>query len=216
MRHCLPILLLAVVFALGCEENEDESIYRPGGTYAQVLDARGRRHVVQDANGKTLAKVRERKDGLKVYSAEMAPLGEVTMRDGKVTVSPQAGGEVTFRPDGKAVMELPKRLRIETVEHGWAIFDAHARRLGYFEWLDDGRLALRDDYAATPRVFAGAKGAEARTPAGQVMLTVSPAYPASTMLPFLLDGELDAMDRVALGMWLQTQKPQPEADGDAG
>lgn len=200
-------LIAALLLLASCERQEEPTIYAPG-EYASKLDATGRRHIIADADGHPLGKIRVRKDALRVYDAEMARLGEVR-GDGK-EIEVERSGEVSkFESPSLGVTILQGRLRIEMVEHGWAIFDANAQRLGYFEWLSDGRLALRDDYGSAPRVFAHRDGADARTATGQVIVTVLPPYSAAKMLPFALEpGGLDELDRVALGVWLVAHRPQ--------
>ncbi len=210
MKH-LFLVGLAALCLVGCEREEKKTIYEPG-QYVQKLDARGRRHVIADAKGQPLAKIRVRKDGVRVYGADMTVLGRVEQKGADVFVTRGLGEPTTFEPGATGVFELDGRMRIEAVEHGWAVFDPSARRLGYFAWLPDGRLALRDDYSAAPRVFARANSSEARTPSGEVRLSIAPRYPAAAILPFALEGELDELDRVALGQWLAAHKPAPKPE----
>lgn len=211
MRHPLAVLL-CVAMLFGCEREERKNVYKPGGEFVQRLDARGRRHLVHDGEGATLAKLRMRGEQIKVYGSEMNALGTVGWTDDKLIVT-RRGEKPTAFTERDGADELAGRLRVESVERGWVVFDGATRRLGYFEWLDDGRLALRDDYSAAPRLFAEPDAAEARTPARRAALVVTPPYPAAVVLPFALEADLDALERVALGLWLVAQRPVRDEPG---
>lgn len=209
MRHALAIIA-AVAALTGCEQPLPENPYEPGGKFVQQLDARGRRHLVYDRDGQVIAKLRALPTKTKVYSAQMQLLGTVEAGD-ELAVRRGQSTPTRFEQDGDAVVVLPGTLRIERVDSAWAVFDHEARRLGYFEWLADGRLALRDDYSSPPRAFGGTETEEARTPAGQMVVRAAPPYPPAALLPFALEGGLDALDRFALGQWLMRQAPpEPE------
>lgn len=205
MKHRAALLVCCLILS-ACEREERENVYEPGGRYAKLLDARGKRHIIRNSDGTTISKIRVRPGTIKVYDSEMSPLGELDTAGPTLRVTRRGAEPVEFEPAGVAY-ELPGRLRIEPVEHGWAVFDGDASRLGYFRWLDDGRLALRDDYSSEPRVFARIGDSEARTPAGKVEFTVEPMYSAAVLLPFAVqDSNLDALDLVALGVWLTREK----------
>ena len=203
MKCWLSALLLWVcVVATACESRRRENVYKPGGKFVQRLDARGRRHLLQDGDGALLGKIRVRGDVLRVYDAERTSLGDVdrtalTVR--RLHDEPVAIAEV----DG--AHELAGSFRIEPVDRGWAVFDAKARRIGYFAAGDDGRLALRDDYTSAPRVFA--EPGVAKTSSGQVLVRATPSIDGELLLPFAVSSDaLDPLARVALGAWLQAQQ----------
>ena len=202
-------LTLAVLVGLsGCHSGDEENIHAPNGKLIKQLDARGRRHLVQNGKGDVIAKLRIRKDKVRVYDGQMLSVGDLHWEGDDLRIT-GPNGKVTSLPASiEGVGEIPAKLRIEVVERGWAVLDSRSSALGYFEWVDDGRLALRDDYSANPRLYASPEDHEAVTPAGTAELVMTPGYPVVVAMPFALPGKLGALERVALGMWLQRHKPR--------
>ena len=199
-----PLALLVLVLALaGCEREPEPNVYRPGGSYQNVLDARGKRIIVRDGDGATLGKWRERDESLRVYGPDMILLGEVSWDEAKdrVEVIPRAAEPVWLAKTSDGVWQLPGRLRLERVANGWGIFDASSRRLGYVAEVEPGKFALRDDYSSSPRAFARREEASVMTPAGAVVINGNPATNAVRLLPFAIEG-LDNLTRAALATWL--------------
>lgn len=202
MKAPLTLLLLTLAFS-GCEREPEPSIYRPGGPYHSVLDARGKRIIVRDHEGEVLGKWRERDESIRIYGPDMILLGEVSWDEAgdRVEVVAQGAEPAWLAKTNDGVWRLPGRLRLERVSNGWGIFDAASRRLGYVAEVEPGKFALRDDYSSAPRAFARREESSVMSPAGAVVVDGSPATNAVRLLPFAIDG-LDNLTRAALATWL--------------
>ncbi len=220
-RHLTALICCgAVLAATACErEEEQENPYLPGGEFQTKLDARGTRVMVRDADGKTLAKLRNRRETIRVYGPQMVVLGEVafeaTSDPPLVRVEPRGGEPEEFVSGESGVWKLGERLRLELVSDGWAVYGPRATRLGYVSKPEEGKFAVRDDYSSAPRAFARVGEAVVKTPAGASIVTTTPDADAVVVLPFALEG-IDPLAAVALGKWLELGgvtelPPRPDA-----
>ena len=214
MRAPRIVAFCALLAASSCQpSSESTERYAPGGEYHKQLDARGKRHIVHGAKDAVLAKIRVRKDGeVRVFDKDRVSLGSVRMRDGKVVIERRGAKPAGVEWLDDDTITIGANLRLERVERGWAVFDGKAQPLGYVQWVSPDRLALRDDYSSAPRLFAGPEDTSARTPSGARELDVRPPYPVIELMPLALGGDADALDRVALGMWLLAQRPEGKPD----
>lgn len=210
---CATVLLLLT--ASGCEREEAPRRFSPGGEYFQRLDASGRKYVITADGDRTLAKLRVRHHEIKVYDDQMRSMGSVTWSDDsearEVVIEPRAAEPVRLRKQGASgdAFELEGRFRIERVEKGWGVFDADGQRLGYVEESEPGEYALRDDYSSPPRAWARTSDAAVKTPSGRTLVAASPEFRSALLLGFAFEGDLDPLERVAFGLWLENIKPPP-------
>lgn len=233
-----PLLLLAALTLLlsaGCVRDSPagpSSVpaarqHAPGASATS-----GRRLAVVDPDGRTVHKLRLRKNAWKVYDDALVAAGYVRFRDTTVSMHPLTGGAPTplvaaDSASGSAdVFELGDALRIERASRGWVVFDADAKLLGVFEQTDDdvASWTLRTSYGVDARWHArredtptGARLVVTR-PDGQT-LTASPAATprhatsrahgalnTAALLAFELPG-VPALERAALAAWFVHAMP---------
>ena len=186
----------------GCVSAEPppESRWAPG-----KASARGDRVVFEGEGGKVLGKWRVRPSSLKVYAADMTPVGVVRWRRADGGELEVLGGSlgapgrplVTRTQDGR--WSVASQIELEAAEGGWLVYGKERALLGALRKDDAGEWSLRRDLSGA-RVD-GKTGAKARG--------ASSGY----RVAFALDGDtLDPMGRAALGVFLN----EADAAGEGG
>jgi hypothetical protein len=209
----LSLLALLIFAGSGCEPEPGPRRFSPTGEYFRLLDSAGRKYMILGEEDRPLGKLRIRDEEIKAYNASMEPVGTVEWRDEDgavaISVTPRGGDSIQLRrrKESVDVYELPGRFRIERVERGWVVFDADGRRLGYVEESEPDEFALRDDYSSPPRAYARPSDPAVKTPSGRTVVAARPEFRAAPLLGFAFEGKLDALDRVAFGVWLEKMKP---------
>ena len=186
------VVLALVVFCSGCLTEMPLVKHR-----AHTVDASGRRVLVTNTEGKVLAKVRLRSSGVRVYDADMMPIGTVTSLDGIVYRPNPEGASLALVKTEDGVWEFDQTMRIERLQTEWALFDANARLLGYL--AHDGSWSFRaaegDAWTVNDGqvLQQGKSRCEARSTA------------SSAMLLALCVESLPVQARVALAVWMESQ-----------
>lgn len=214
-------LLTLLVLAGGCRDENEGSPYRPGGPYAERLDAPGRRMTIDGPDGRPAVKIRASGDRYKVYDAQMRRSGEVRWVDAgdagddavliEIRESMGEPWRAITTEDRGAIAELEGRFRLERVTEGWAVFDPKANLLGYVD-RQEGEGApgaatwtLRDEFSSPPRLVA--RGETLAAPKGAARLRTHAAELEGSFLVAMGFDELDALSKVALGAWLRHASP---------
>jgi hypothetical protein len=207
-------LLLVMVLALGACREDPSAGESSAMKYQRTLDASGKRVLVTDANGDTVAKLRKRNTKFKVYDESLAPVGfvewqkaegeggaRVTMRslDGKTRESVEPVSEDSFEIEG--------RVRIERTDRGWAVFDKDAALVGIFERGSDEEWVLRPDYEGEP-FEATRDGVDWKVKQGEetVLKARANALARPEILALKLDG-LSVLERMSVGAWMERGRP---------
>lgn len=201
MRRAL-ILMLAWALA-GCisVEPPPESRWAPG-----KASARGERVVFEGDGGKVLGKWRVRHASLKVYGADMAPVGVVRWRRAEGGELEVLGGPlgaperalVTRAEGGR--WSVASQLELELAEGGWLVYGQQRALLGALKKGEGGEWSLRRDLS----------GARVEGDAG----AAAPGAPSGYRVAFALDGDtLDPVGRAALGVFLTEHDPASGGDG---
>ncbi len=194
MRFLLLVLALSLT---GCNMSGQSP---PRHKY-KTPDAIGRKLIVVNDHGDTLAKVRIRSDGTRLYGPDMLPFGMVSRDENGLGF--QRYGETTtsyLEPDPSGIWECADSLRIEPVDRGWAIFGANAKLIGYVEFAQGWTFRLGYDDKAKWVVT----GREVVSNADTVCSGRSGRLEPEMTLSLCIEG-LPVESRALLGVWLQEQ-----------
>lgn len=191
------IMAALVVSLLGCSPERRDARRR-----APMPDAEGTRFVVVDSAARPLAKLRLRKQHLRVYSEQMTPMGTVLNTQDTFVFQPGQASPVALTGNG-AVREFGTSLRIEPMEKGWALFGHDATLLGYIEYV--GGWTFRKSYSDR----SGWRVEKNRVLDGKRVVCESQSRverPALTLALCLQELPVEA--RAVLGVWMETQQPK--------
>lgn len=241
-RGGLWLLLLALLasVSLGCRDRKVENRDRPGGPLYQMWDGSGERFVVRDpngdtsgdANGEPILKWRARSRRIKVYGADLAPVGEVRWKEGADGEAPRVEVRRLAASDWRAVekrkagvWEMSERFRIEETGRGWAVFGAGAAWMGRFQRIsgdgDDRAWTLMRERDESKRVRVRRDGSKIEAVDGGEMLWSTTGSGDDSELVFLAVGlhDLAPLDRVAVGVLireLERESSSDDREGDSG
>lgn len=145
MPRLLILTILLATLLGGCARNRYEPPKRADHT---ATSAAGKRVIITDSNGQPTLKIRARKNAWKVYDKNFQAAGFVRWPDKS---APHIENLIRkdlakFQTVGNndEVFELPGHLRIEKIDHGWAVFDQDAKLLGLFEHHSSPEKAAPD------------------------------------------------------------------------
>lgn len=228
------LIVVWVVGTAGCMDyGDDENRDRPGGPFYRMLDGTGDQVRVVDADGDSVAKLRDRNDSYKVYDADLSPAGYVQW-SAQAAKAPDAGTDaiaiqllglsrddsrpIERRDDG--VWELAERFRVERTGKGWAVFAGDASLLGRFTRDDDRWTLTREtDGPEQLSVESGGSSLSVQDADGELLWRTTVGRVAEPVLLALALEELAPLERVAVGTLIeQLDRRQRDADGadDAG
>jgi len=166
------LLLLALVSVTGCRDDSGRENARQAAEYRRALNSSGKRVLIVDADGERLAKLRKRRDQIKVYGDDLEALGYVrwdrpapaaptSASQGPIGVRVKALGSkdileivaVDESSDAQRVFELPGRFRIVeqppaagvSAHSAWKILGPEGELLGIFSKSGDEEWRLLTD-----------------------------------------------------------------------
>ena len=215
MRKCLLFVALSVLFAGagGCTDHDHENRQKPGGELYQMWSADGERMLVEHSSGELAYKLRRRTAGWKVYGEDLVPVGVVRAGwrgsklsgDGRgIRVERLESGSVTdlVRRE-EDVWELPGAFRLERAAEGWAVYDAEAEWIGRFYRAERRWQLDRGRHEESIWRVRREEGRQILKRGGEAVYQVWADREASAVLLALALEELDIVERVAVGAWLQ-------------
>lgn len=123
MRHLLP--MICALALLGCEETTSPKARQAPATS-------GRRVLFEDASGAPVMKWRVRRELVRVYGADLSPVGGVRLGKDDSVEMMSRGREVTatIQREREGTYRMGERLVLEQGPEGWRLYDGQRTPLG--------------------------------------------------------------------------------------
>lgn len=166
-------------------------------------DAEGKRVTVISSDGDPIAKLRLRKDSIRVYDESMMPLGSFSR-----------GSQIVFRPLGAPALEMRQKpdgsvswgseFHLEPMNNAWAIYENNVNLVGYVEYAKDHGWSFRETYDAQRRWRVDGENVMV---GGVIECSVQTSSATAELLLGLCLPGLSVPARVALALWMAQTTP---------